>query len=44
MVLNLPQLRADYKASYKSNWPLAEKINILIEVTKVEMRFWSQTS
>ena len=42
MVLNLPHLRADYKATYKSNWPLAEKINILIEVKKIEMNYRSQ--
>ena len=38
MVLKLPQLRVDYKATYKSNWPLAERINILIEATKVEAK------
>ena len=39
MLLNLTQLRQDYKATRKSNWTLAEKINILIEVTKIEMKF-----
>lgn len=44
MVLNLSQLRADYKATYKSNWPLAEKTYILIEVTKVEIRYQHRSS
>ena len=43
MILDLTQLRQDYKSTYKSNWPLAEKIKILIEVTKIEQRFQSQT-
>ena len=36
MILDLTELRQDYKSTYKSNWPLAEKIKILIEVTKIE--------
>ena len=41
MILDLTQLRQDYKSTYKSNWPLAEKIEALIEVTKIEQRFQS---
>ena len=44
MTLNLSQLRADFKATYKKNWPLATKINILIETTKIELKFQSQFS
>ena len=41
MILDLTQLRQDYKSLYRNNWPLAEKIKILIEVTKIEQRFQS---
>ena len=41
MILDLTELRQDYKSIYRSNWPLAEKIKILIEVTKIEQRFQS---
>ena len=44
MTLNLSQLRADYKATYKKNWPLATKINTLIDATKIELKFQSKTS
>ena len=36
MLLNLSQLRADFKATYRQNWPLASKINILIEAAKAK--------
>ena len=39
MQLDLTQLRMDYKATYRKNWPLACKIEILIEITKIEMRY-----
>ena len=39
MLLDLTQLRMDYKATYRKNWPLACKIEILIEITKIEMRY-----
>ena len=41
MILDLTELRQDYKSIYRNNWPLAEKIKILIEVTKIEQRFQS---
>ena len=41
MILDLTELRQDYKSTYRNNWPLAEKIKILIEVTKIEQRFQS---
>ena len=44
MTLNLSQLRADFKAIYKQNWALATKINTLIEATKIELKFQSNTS
>ena len=44
MLLNLSQLREDYKATYKNNWPVAEKINILVEVTKLELESQSSVS
>ena len=44
MTLNLSQLRADYKATYKKNWPLATKINTLIDATKIELKFYSDSS
>ena len=37
MILNITRLREDYKSIYKKNWHTAEKINLLIEVTKIEM-------
>ena len=42
MVLNLEQLRADYKSTYKADWALAEKVNVLIEVTKIELKYQRQ--
>ena len=39
MLLALTQLRMDYKATYRKNWPLACKIEILVEITKIEMRY-----
>ena len=39
MLLDLTQLRMDYKATYRKNWPLASKIEILIEITKIEMKY-----
>ena len=44
MVLKLSQLRADFKAIYKQNWPLSSKINVLIETTKIELKFQPQSS
>ena len=37
MILNITRLREDYKYIYKKDWHIAEKINLLIEVTKIEM-------
>lgn len=34
-----PIFRRDYKRTYKNQWPLAEKISLLIEVTKIEHSF-----
>ena len=44
MVLTLSQLRADFKAIYKKNWALASKINVLIEATKIELKFKAHSS
>ena len=44
MMLDLRQLRQDYKFIYKSNWPLATKINILIEVAKIELKFQAHSA
>ena len=41
MILNLSQLRADYKKIYKRDWSTARKLDILIEITKIELRFSS---
>ena len=38
MILNITRLREDYKYIYKKDWHTAEKINLLIEVTKIEMK------
>ena len=38
MMLDLRQLRRDYKSTYRENWPLAKKIETLIEVTKIEQQ------
>ena len=35
MILDLTELRQDYKSTYKKNWPLARKIEILIEISKI---------
>ena len=43
MILDLTELRQDYKSTYKSNWPLAEKIEALIEVAKIELKFQTHT-
>ena len=43
MVLNLEQLRADYKSTYKNNWSFSCKIELLIEVTKIELKYLRQT-
>ena len=43
MRLNIIQLRKDYKSIYRINWPLAQRLEILIEVTKIEQKFHSQT-
>ena len=43
MVLNLEQLRADYKSTYKNNWSFSCKIELLIEVTKIELKYQRQT-
>ena len=44
MLLNLSQLRADYKATYRQNWPLAAKINILIDAAKIKQKSLSFAS
>ena len=44
MLLRLSQLRADFKAIYKKKWALAIKINVLIEATKIEIKFQSHLS
>ena len=44
MLLKLSQLRADFKAIYKKNWALVIKINVLIEATKIEIKFQSHLS
>ena len=43
MILDLTELRQDYKSIYRSNWPLATKINTLIEVAKIEVKFQTHT-
>lgn len=42
MLLDLTQLRIDYKAVRKENWALACKLELLIEVTKIEMSYREQ--
>lgn len=44
MVLSLVQLRADYKAVYRSNWKVAQRLEVLIETSKVELSFEGDTS
>ncbi|MFT6632128.1 MAG: transposase [Bacteriovoracaceae bacterium] len=39
MILNLSQLRADFKAVYKENWKLSRKLEILIEATKIDFKY-----
>ena len=39
MILNLCQLRKDYKAIYKKDWKTAKKVSILIEVTKLDLSY-----
>ena len=43
MILDLTELRQDYKSIYRNNWPLATKINTLIEVAKIELKFQTHT-
>lgn len=44
MMLSLVQLRSDYKAVYRSNWKLAQKLEVLIEISKVELSYEGDTS
>lgn len=39
MILNLSQLREDYKATYRVDWRLGTKIDFLIQVTKLELKY-----
>jgi transposase len=43
MILNLSQLRADYKIIRKKNYKVAAKIELLIEITKVDLKYQNQT-
>ena len=43
-ILNLSHLREDFKAIYRKNWSLGEKINTLIAVTKTEISHSGQRS
>lgn len=43
MILSLEYLRYDYKLIRKINWKVAERLNALIELTKIEMEFKGQT-
>ena len=38
MILSLENLRHDYKIIYKKNWRMAQRLEALIELTKIEMR------
>lgn len=44
MILNLSQLREDYKAVYKRNWLVAKKLELIIEVTKIELSHQTKKS
>lgn len=44
MVLSLVQLRSDYKAVYRSNWKVANRLEILIEASKIELAYEGETS
>lgn len=44
MILNLSQLREDYKAIYKLDWDTAKKVDFLIEITKLELRYQGNRS
>ncbi len=44
MILNLSQLREDYKATYKENWKTAKKIELLIEISKIELRHQNRSN
>lgn len=39
MLLSLDQLRSDFKAVYRSNWKVAQKIELLIVVTKLDISY-----
>lgn len=42
MVLNLSRLRADYKTIRKLNYKVAGKIELLIEITKIDLKYQNQ--
>lgn len=44
MLLSLIQLRSDFKAVYQSNWKVAQKLEVLIEITKVELSYEGEIS
>ena len=39
MILNLEQLRRDYKRCYKQQWAVAKKLELLMAVTKLETNY-----
>lgn len=44
MLLSLVQLRSDYKAVYRTNWKVAQKLEVLIETSKIELSYEGETS
>jgi transposase len=43
MILNLSQLREDYKNVYRENWQVAQRIDLLIEATKLDLKYFGNS-